>query len=160
MAMLTALQALAKLKVLVVSDAVPMLEDPEIQLMLDDAALATVYASSTIYNYNDQVLVPVNGRYYRCVAGGTTSDTVPVWPTNHQSRIGYLIVDGTVTWNDAGEAWPELWDIRAAARNCWILKASKAAELVSSSDGPVKMEYEQIRQNCMAQAKAFQPRLM
>ncbi|MEN8720461.1 MAG: hypothetical protein ABF296_09395 [Oceanococcaceae bacterium] len=56
------------------------------------------WAASTAYVLNDQVFPnEANGHYYTAEAGGTTDAVEPVWPTD-----GGTVVDGTVTWRDAG----------------------------------------------------------
>lgn len=44
--------------------------------------------------------ITANGHWYQAEAGGTSGGTEPTWPTS-----GGIVVDGTVTWRDAGAYW-------------------------------------------------------
>jgi hypothetical protein len=62
---------------------------------------ATVWVTLTAYVVGDVVRPTVgNGHLYKCIVAGTTAAGQPTWPT----VAGQTVVDGTVTWAEAGRA--------------------------------------------------------
>ena len=77
----------------------------------------------------------VNKRYYTCTTAGTTAASPPTFSTT----IGQTVVDGTVTWKDAGHYTGPFGVLLEAARTnkltCYSdLKESLSAELVTNGD--------------------------
>ncbi len=76
-------------------------KDSNGELAAYEPGLANVsdWAGSTA-NVIGDLAVPTtpNGRYYRCVTGGTTDSSEPTWPVTAEGQV----TDGTVVWEEAG----------------------------------------------------------
>jgi hypothetical protein len=134
--------ARARLEALVAVDSDPALTTDEFDLLVGDAKradaagnlpsnvdTAPVWQANTPYQHGDVVTAsPATGRWWRCIVPGTTGSTQPAWPDQHGRPPGLTeVVDGSVTWLDAGAEWKPTWDLNAAAARGWELKAGKAA---------------------------------
>ena len=51
--------------------------------------------------------------------------------------------------------WVGTWDIRAAARRAWLLKAGKVAGLVNITSDGQQTSYSDLHEHCLAQAKLY-----
>jgi len=131
-----------RLAAMVAADSDPTLNDDEFDLLVVDAKRsdaagnlpanvdsAPVWQASTTYQHGDVVTAsPAAGRWWRCIVPGTSSASQPVWPDQAGQPPGVTeVLDGTVTWLDAGAEWKPTWDLNAAAAKGWELKAGKAA---------------------------------
>jgi len=142
--------ALAQLRMLVQPDDTPLLDDVELNSILDSVQRASFWALSTAFTFGAVVLpVTKNGHRYRVVSAGTTAATEPTWPT----RDGAVITDGTVTWQEAGADFDNVFDVRAAAEQAWTLKQSKVAQLFDVGSDKLS----QITEQCKQMAEAFAP---
>lgn len=142
--------ALAELKRLAQPDTQPKLTDPELDAILDTVLRATVWASATVYTWGDSVIPTTrNGHRFKATTGGTSGTTEPVWPTRNMSSLD----DGTVTWQEAGADFKNLYDIRAAAHKAWLMKVAKATELFDHGGDT----YSQILEHCKDMAKSMEP---
>lgn len=126
-----------------------------------NVASAPVWVTATTYAPGDVVQPsPADGRWWRCAIGGTSASTQPTWPDNEGDlRTGDLVVDGTVTWEDAGAAWAGTYDLAAAAAEGWEQKASLAAPRFQfTTDGQMFFR-QQIHAHCKAQARAYRAKM-
>ena len=142
--------AMAELKRLVQPDVTPALTDVELNSILDSVQRASFWALSTAFVFGAVVLpVTKNGHRYRCVQAGTTAATEPIWPKRDASQI----TDGGVIWQEAGADFENVFDIRAAAHQAWLMKASKAVELFDGGN----QKLSQIAAACGEMAEKFAP---
>lgn len=145
--------ALAQLKRLVQPDVTPALDDTELNAILDSVQRASFWILSTAFIFGAVALPATkNGHRYRCIEAGTTGTTEPDWPP----RDGAKITDGTVTWEEAGADFENVFDVRAAAHQAWLMKEAKAVELF---DGPAD-KLSQIAERCREMADKFAPILI
>jgi hypothetical protein len=113
-----------------------------------------VWTPSTLYIYGDEVQVyPRNGRRYMCIQTGTSSSTAPEWSIYPSSHMA----DGTANWEDAGPDYENVFDVRAAAHECWSVKAARASHLVTTSAGNSRVEASLLHEQCRARAREFTP---
>ena len=111
------------------------------------------------------MIVPTtpNGRVYQCIIAGTSLTTEPAWPT-----IGYAVGQCFynyvqqyynqgfgLTFQDNGFITQEVYDVRAAAKQAWLLKASIAANLANTNDGKMSIQLHIIQENCIQMAAKF-----
>lgn len=139
----------------------PTLNDVEVEGILDSCRRGSVWAAATAYNVGD-VVIPTaanrNGRRFRALrftnTDRKTGSTEPAWSTSDMTTI----TDGSVIWQEDGSDWDgALWDLQAAAREGWELKASKAVTSVDVSAGQVSsIKGSQLYDHCLSQAKRFQ----
>lgn len=124
--------ALERLATFAQPDVEPTLTEPELEDILDESARAVRWTTITVLGVGALVLpTAYNGYYYRVITAGTTAVAEPTWPESQ----GGTVTSGTVEFEEAGlYTYPSLYNIREALRKCWELKASKASELISSSD--------------------------
>lgn len=135
--------ALERLAKFAQPDVEPTLSETELEDILDESARATRWATATVLSVGTLILPTVyNGHYYVVTEAGTTT-TEPTWPETQ---------GGTVTlgaeFEEAGLfTYSSLYDVRAALRKCWELKAAKASELISNSDsGSEQMIFDHCQQ--------------
>lgn len=136
----------------------PVLTSGEIATCTTDALIYSARANSTAYSVGDRVAPATpSGRMYRCIVGGTSASSVPTWPSLRSAYLGQIITDGTVTWEDAGHAPKERYDLNAAIRACWMLKASKAASWVDVNNEDTDYKRSQIIKHCHVMANRYPP---
>jgi len=142
--------ALAQLRRLAQPDTTPALDDVELNAILDGAQRASFWLLSTAFVFGAIVLPATkNGHRYFCLEGGVTAATEPTWP----ARDGAVITDGTVTWREEGSDFENVFDVRAAAHEAWLMKEAKASELFDSAD----QKLSQIADRCREMAESFSP---
>ena len=109
--------AWTRLERMVAADVEPTLEPAVVSDLLDlakrpdrdgndprNADAAADRASTTTYTPGDHVQQAVGvERWWICLIGGISASTAPTWPTlTTYSRTDNTVVDGSVTWIDAG----------------------------------------------------------
>lgn len=159
--------ALAELAMLVAAEAAPVLTSDELQRCLAKAALEDVqalppadyeqYRASTTYAVGDLVRQEITvagalvGHEYECTVAGTSGASAPVWPSTGAATV----VDGTVTWTEAGLAWTPTYDLHMAAAAAWRLKAAKLATQVDFSADGASFQLSQQRKSCLEMADVY-----
>lgn len=132
--------AMAQLVVTVQADLEPLLDygtpGDELETILDNAQLASIWVASTDYDYG-AVVIPTaakrNGHRYQLVRFDgidvSSGATEPDWPTGRDAQIS----DGNIIWQEAGADYDSLWDMRTAAYFGWLAKAGKVPTSSSAS---------------------------
>lgn len=142
--------AMNELRRLAQPDSTPELDDVELNSILDDCQRASFWILSTAFAFGDVVLPATkNGHRYKCTTAGTTAATEPTWPT----RDGSTVTDGTVTWQEAGPDFDNVFDVRSAAGQAWMVKTAKASVLFNGSG----QQTSQIAEHCKQMAESFDP---
>jgi hypothetical protein len=156
---LTEAQALAKLKLLVAWTTDPALTAAEVQGLLDDALRVTEWATATEYAVGARIVTSDrNGRVYVCRDPGTSGATEPDWGETSGHYLGRAVDDGDdLVWVDAGPAFAELWDLRAAAQAGWLLKASRATDRFYFASSGQMFSRQQVIDNCLRMAGKYEP---
>jgi hypothetical protein len=146
--------ALAKIKRDSDYSSDPALTDDQMSTLLSQAATATAWATATAYVYG-QVIVPTvrNGHRYRCIDAGTSGGTEPTFPTGQ----GGTVTDGTCEWEECSNDIGELWDLRKATCEAWMLKAAMAAKRYDFESDEQSFKREQVHEHCLEMAKQFRP---
>ena len=157
--------------ILVVTDRVqssiaPPLTEDEIAAEVDRAQLATTWAANTEYSIRAIIVLPIrNGHSYECVQPGISSTgafNFTDWPTRPGSQRAEGSSSPALTWEEIGtdcfnpgvfgqEA--NVYDINRASRECWLLKARKASQLIDNGDVSLSHMYK----HCTEQADRFYP---
>ncbi len=136
-------------------DGYPSLTAAELSTIASEHLLYTTRANSTAYAVGAAVsLATTNGRWYRCIEAGTseTTEALAGFPLYTQSGSGMVIQDGTVLWQDQGPIPPDSYDISGAVKAAWLLKASKAAQDIDTSDQDQSTKASQVQAQCLAMA--------
>lgn len=139
----------------------PVLAVDEIQRLLDDNVIAVPWQASTAYAFGD-VVVPTlaNGHKYKLIViriGALSGATEPNWPTGPWFWFGTSaeVADGNLTWREDG-AVTDLWDLNAAAKQGWLLKAAKVALCQDSTiDGVGSFQFSGVYDHCLRQAEKY-----
>jgi len=157
MAALTRLQSIEKLKWMCSADTYPELSNSELGELIDEHKRSDDWTASTAYIVGDRIQPTVkNGRIYECVIAGTTSTNPDIFP-----NIGYtnqVISEGVdLVWRDVGAAYYETYDVRSAAREGWMMKASKIAHLIDVEDGQQKLNFSKLLEHCYKMAEKYRP---
>lgn len=96
-----------------------------------------------------------NGHIYLVTTPGTSGSSEPAWPT----AMNAAVVDGTVTWTEAGGSWAPTYDLNAAAAEGWRWKAAKVVgEFDFGTDGQT-FSRSQKQAGCLAMAERFAKRV-
>ena len=147
---------------MVQADSFPELDSNALGELIDEHKRFSTWTASTNYVVGDQI-VPTNpnGRVYNCTIAGTSGTVEPNFP-QIMYAVGQNFQDGVVpadeyplTWRDAGFTQQEIYDVRAAAREGWMRKASIAANLLNTDDGATKVDLNKLIEHCHSQASKF-----
>lgn len=161
---LSRLAAIRQLGQICQSTSFPELTDNQLGDLIDQHKRFATWTPSTYYSVGDMVVPTTpNGRVYQCVIAGTSQTTEPAFPqityAVGQAFYDYSTLpanqDFGLTWQDNGYITTEIYDVRAAAKQGWLLKASIAANLANTSDGQMKIELHTIQENCVQMAGKF-----
>jgi hypothetical protein len=149
--------AMAELRSLVQPDSSPCLTPDELEDVLDRFCRATIWESGKAFDVGEVVLPTVrNGHRYRVVKAGTTAASEPSWPVNNPWYLGQTITrqvnDGTVTFEDDGADYNNVYDVRGAAYACWNIKTAKAVTLFNTPG----IGIEAIYQHCKEMRSQFE----
>lgn len=151
--------ALAKLRLWVQATVEPTLGEEELGSLLDAHRRATIWAMATAYTYG-QVVIPTvrNGHRYRCIQAGTSGATQPTWPTAQAATIADGTSSPALRWQEDGVDFENVYDVRHAIHDGWMLKASKASEDYDIRQGGLNdHSRSQIYQHCLEMAAKFAP---
>jgi hypothetical protein len=156
--------ALARLQAMLDYTAEPALTLAEVQAILDEYRIASVYAATPTQCLPGVCVVPtvLNGRWYISRAndlvdtnGGTAYTSVgttePDWPRGY----GYQVTDGNVLWEDIGPAPVSLWDLNAAAYEGWGRKAASIAGGGSLKAGSLSIDDSAAHATCLASQSRY-----
>lgn len=127
----------------------------DIDSILAARLLASLWVASTAYDIGD-VVQPndPNGCRYVCVTAGTSTTTEPDWTTGRRD----VVTDGTVlVWEEAGAEYLSLWDMRGAAYDGWMLKASKTLCNIDFSEQQNSYKNSQVYDHCILMANRNLP---
>ena len=149
-------KALEDLKRLLPYMAAPQLSDADLDALLDKAKRASTWEAATAYVHGDLVQPTVgNGLHYKCIQSGTSGATEPIWPTGQASVVDDGAGETIARWQEDGPAYKQIYNVRKAAHEGWMMKAGKAALSVDMS-GPVgNISGSQIQKQCLEMAKSF-----
>lgn len=136
------------------ADCVPVICD-EIPGILDRNRRASIWAAATAYSVGDRVqLYPSNGHRYIAISAGTSAATFAAFPTGSGNmRDSYWVTDGTVEWQQAGAAYPNVYDLRAAVHEGWMIKAAKASLLINQTG----VSAGDLQAQCRERARDYAP---
>ena len=119
--------ALEELKRLTQHTVEPQLSDADLDGLLDKTKRASTWKPNTQYAHGDTVQPTVrNGSRYRAIEGGTSGAAEPDWPKSKASTIGDGTSDPQLRWREDGPAYANIYNVRQAAHEGWMMKAAKA----------------------------------
>lgn len=166
----TEADAALRLQKLVEFDSIPTLSADDIQQLLDDHKVATIWTASTTYRYGDRV-IPTQpnrtGHLYQNITNtngatsGVSGTVEPLWPpsgieidAHWHNFVSRTIYDGTILWRECG---PEenLWNIRRAAEEGWARKVGKAATMFDTKISNDAFFCSQVQAHCKDMLQAF-----
>lgn len=168
----TEADALVRLAKLIESDSIPALTSDDIQQLLSDHKIATVWSPSTTYYQGDKVVpsrTARNGHMFMAITNdqgatsGVSDVNEPAWPMafpeeefRWKNFFSRNITDGTVLWRECG---PEidLWNIRSAAHEGWVRKMGAAATMFDNKIRGNSFNCSQVYGHCKDMAMAFSP---
>ena len=155
--------AIARVSLWCDATSYPEVSTTDIGTVVDQFDRFSAWTASTAYAVGDRIIpTTANGRVYEARRAGTSDTTEPEWPTWPGSQYqGWCVSDGTsdpeLLWVDAGPANVERYDVRSAARQVWLIKASRVAGEIDSKDGAADLKLSQLRTHCLEQAEKFRP---
>jgi len=160
---LTRAEAIARVSLWCDATAYPEVSTTDIGTVVDQFSRFSTWTASTAYAVGDRIVPTTpNGRVYEARRAGTSDITEPDWPTGPWNQYqGWSYSDGTsdpqLLWVDAGPANVERYDVRSAARQVWLIKASRVVGEIDSKDGSADVKLSQLRTHCLEQAEKFRP---
>jgi hypothetical protein len=132
----------------------PVLEEAELETILDRNQRASTWTTVTAYFPGDVVIPTLpNGRRYICRIGGTSGTSDPFSGQTWQSSRSTVITDDGVTWQEDGPAYPNIYDLRQSAYECWDLRVRRAAQFVKTGE----IEMQQVHDHSVAMRDNFTP---
>lgn len=165
-----AIIALKWVQDLVQWDTEPVMSQGELELKIAQAQIATVWQPSTFYHVGRLEIVPElrNGHAYQVLRPGTSQTAARAfndWP--HGDYVsGIVFGDGSsdpqLLLKECGTdrfnptvigAESNVYDIGAAAKACWLIKARRCTPLINNGD----IAFESIRRHCLEEAGRFHP---
>lgn len=143
-------------------DAAPKLTQGEIDLEVDRAKLVSTWTVNTAYSLGAAIVPPTrNGQVYVSTTPGTSSAVAHAY-TSWRDGFSEGGSDPRLTWEEVGTdvfnpgilgAERNIYDINRAARECWLMKARKASQIIDDGD----VSFAQLRDNCLKEAEKFKP---
>lgn len=144
-------EALEELIRLVQPDVEPELDlEEDVEKALDKNLRVVTWSANKALKYRQLVFPTVRtGLVYRVKIAGTTGATEPpTWPTGD----GSTVVNGTVTFEEFGAYPHSIYNVNAAAKECWQIKMAKASEYFS---GGRRGNENQIYDHCKSMRDSF-----
>jgi len=160
---LTRAEAIARVSLWCDATAYPEVSTTDIGTVVDQFDRFASWTASTAYAVGDRIVPTTpNGRVYEARRAGTSDTTEPDWPTAPWTQYqGWIYAEGTsdpeLMWVDAGPANVERYDVRSAARQVWLIKASRVVGEIDAKDGSADVKLSQLRTHCLEQAEKFRP---
>ena len=160
---LTRPDAIARVSLWCDATSYPEVSTTDIGTVVDQFDRFSTWTAATSYAVGDQVVPTTpNGRVYRCRVAGTSGATEPGFPDYPYAQfVGAAWTDGTsdpvLLWVDAGPANVERYDVRSAARQVWLIKASRVTAEIDAKDGTSDVKLSQLRSACLEMAEKFRP---
>lgn len=154
---MTEAEAIAYVTLNAQTDAFPCIETADVTAIVQRNIRATVWTVETAYNVGSRVQPTIpNGHFYECVQAGTSNSVEPTWSTRINSIWHEL--DSDLIWKECAlDVDGNLYNLRNAIHECWVLKASKAAREFDTSIDQQKWSRSQVYEHCLEMAKSFQP---
>ena len=149
--------AIKKLSLFCNSNEYPVLDTNELGQLIDEHQRTITWTANTLYIINTEIEPAVrNGRKYTCVVAGTSGASAPNFPDF--GYTGQQFSDGNdIIWQDTGAAFNEIYDVRAAIRQAFILKASKISHLIDTEDGQNKLKMSALKDSFLKMAEKYRP---
>lgn len=149
--------AIKKLSLFCNSTEYPALDTNELGQLIDEHQRTQTWTANTAYTVNTEIEPAIrNGRKYTCIIAGTSGSSTPNFPD--YGYTGQILSDGvTIVWQDTGAAFNEIYDVRAATRQAFILKASKVSHLIDTSDGQNKLSMSTLKDSFLKMAEKYRP---
>ncbi len=138
------------------TDQFPNLTPEQVETLVVKNQRATVWTAGHAYKVGDKVQpTERNGFFYRCKISGLSATTEPNWADGKWNTV----YDGSnVVWNKSEEDVDgNLYNVRNAIFDAWMLKASMAAKDFDISIDNQKWNRSQIYDHCMDMARAYSP---
>src|SRR5688572_4245630 len=100
------------------ADCSLVLEDDELEDLIEDCKVASVWLASTVYELGDKVVptaLKKTGCVYKAVrfdgVGVSSGTTEPSWTDGRDATFS----DGNITWEECGVEPKSLWDLNKGA---------------------------------------------
>lgn len=124
----------------------------EVDAILASHKVASTWAASTAYKVGDVVMPnPRDGHRYKCIQAGTSGASQPSFSTGDYART----TDNAVVWEEAGEQFSSVYDVRSAIREAWELKAAKASDRTNFSADGASISAHQTPEFCLRMAQRY-----
>lgn len=131
--------ALEELKLYCDAENIPVIEDEELGTILDGNLLVSTWAAGVSLNASRYVYPTVsNGHKYRIVNPGITGTTEPAWSVFE----GAQIIDNLVVFEEAGPLLAGVYDLQAAIRRAWEIKAGRASKFMATGGANMSVIYD------------------
>lgn len=149
--------AIKKLSLFCNSNEYPALDSNELGQLIDEHKRTETWTANTAYTVNTEIEPAVrNGRKYTCIIAGTSGSSTPNFPD--YGYTGQQFSDGNnIVWQDTGASFNEIYDVRAAIRQAFILKASKISHLIDVADGENNLKMSALKDSFLKMAEKYRP---
>jgi hypothetical protein len=150
-------QAIAYVTLNAQTGAFPCIATEDVAAIVQRNVRATVWAPETAYNIGDRIQPTArNGHFYEAAAAGTSDTVEPTWSTR-QNAIRHEFASDLIWQECALDVDGNLFNLRNAVHEAWVLKASMAAKEFDISIDQQKWNRSQVYDHCLEMAGKFQP---
>lgn len=154
---MTEAEAIAYVTLHAQTEAFPVLEAETVEKIVQRNKRASVWEAETAYNVGDRVQPTTrNGHFYECVKAGESDTVEPTWSTKVHSLWHEFASD--LIWQECTiDIDGNLYNLRNAVHEAWMLKASMAAKEFDVSVDQQSWKRSQIHEHCLQMAEKYQP---
>lgn len=154
---MTEAEAIAYVTLNAQTEAFPTIPAETVEKIVRNNTRASVWQASTDYNIGDRIQpTKRNGHFYECVASGTSDEVEPDWSLTIHSKVTEFGSD--LIWQECAiDIDGNLYNLRNAVHEAWVLKASMAAKEFDVSVDQQKWNRSQVYEHCLEMAEKFQP---
>lgn len=139
----------------------PALADEDVTALLNSVQRADIWEASTEYVFGDMVIPTTrNGHVYKCIEAGESAADEPTWPKTDFKTITDGTSDPILRWQEAGADFDNVFDVRQAIHEAWMLKADRVAGLYDIEEIGSKHNQSQVYDHCIEQAEKYAPLLI
>lgn len=135
----------------------PCLDDTLVQQIVERNQRASVWTAPTDYNAGDRIQPTTrNGHFYECVVPGTSSTDEPDWCLKMDSLTQET--DSDLVWREVAiDIDGNLYNLRNAVHEAWLLKASRSVSEFDVSIDQQSWERSQIHDHCKEMTDKWTP---
>ncbi|HEX8289817.1 MAG TPA: hypothetical protein VF556_17680 [Pyrinomonadaceae bacterium] len=154
---MTEQEAIDYVKLHAQTESFPALESAMVESVVRRHQRASIWTADTDYKIGDKVQPTVpNGHFYECVSPGQSDSVEPDWTLSTHSRMTEFASD--LVWRECETDFDgNIYNLRSAVHEAWILKAGCSANQFDVSIDQQKWHRSQVHDHCLSMAQRYIP---